>query len=59
VTHIVLIVMQAASFCRISVAKEMQEFCKNKMKELGMSGIKAWLFLSPSPFLKRRKQKKN
>ena len=44
-------------FTRDCTAKEMQEFCKNKMKEMGMSNFKAWLFSRFIPGLKRWKQK--
>jgi hypothetical protein len=48
---------EAGKFTADCTAKEMQEFCKNKMKELGMSSFKAWLFSRPIPSLKRWKQR--
>ena len=39
----------------ITTAKEMQEFCIEKMKEQGMSRFTAWLFTRGIPKLKRWK----
>lgn len=36
-------------------AQEMQAFCREKMKEMGMGAFKAWLFSRPIPSLERWK----
>lgn len=37
-------------------AKQMQDFCKKKLREMGYGPIKAWFFTAGIPRLKRWKQ---
>ena len=48
---------QDGAFLFKGTAKEMQQFCKNKMMEMGTSRLLAWLFTRNIPRLERWKTK--
>ncbi len=48
---------EGGKFTAECTAKEMQTFCKNKMKEMGLPSWKAWLLTRGIPSLKRWKRR--